>query len=52
MHRRPQYRMDRYASLMNDFSLDEFSVDLLCVEVSVSLLEAKSRGLIKQIFPS
>ncbi len=25
MDRCPQYRMDRYASLMNDFSLDEFS---------------------------
>ena len=30
-----QYKMDRYASLVNDLSLDGFSVDLFCVEVSV-----------------
>ena len=30
-----QYKMDKYASLVNDLSSDGFSVDLFCVEVSV-----------------
>ena len=30
-----QYKMDRYASLVGDLSLDGFLVDLFCVEVSV-----------------
>ena len=37
-----QYKMDKYASLVNDLSSDGFSVDLFCVEVSVRGLITKA----------